>query len=127
MSPSSKVRKFSCRVLGFRYIFLIFISRQNKVICAQRAPKKSQGLSHFDSNFWRYAGLVAGIHFRGQDLAFFPPCPIFSTTNVYICIENAAHIGGFSSVFTSCGLLLLKEECRISSFCSCLLVLANVR
>ena len=40
MSFSSKVRKFSCRVLDFRYIFLIFISRQNKLVCAQRAPKK---------------------------------------------------------------------------------------
>ena len=40
MSHSSKVRKFCCRVLDFRYIFLIFISRQNKLVCAQRAPKK---------------------------------------------------------------------------------------
>ena len=40
MSRSSKVRKFSCRVLDFRYIFLIFISRQNKLVCAQRASKK---------------------------------------------------------------------------------------
>ena len=95
MSRSSKVRKFSCRVLDFRYIFLIFISRQNKLVCAQRASKKSQGLSHFKSTFWRYAGLVAGIYCRGEDLAFFPPRCIFSTTNVYICSENAAHIGGF--------------------------------
>ena len=91
MSRSSKVRKFSCRVLDFRYIFLIFISRQNKLVCAQSAP----GLSHFESTFWRYAGLVARIHCRGEDLAFFPPRRIFSTTNVYICGENAAHIGGF--------------------------------
>ena len=41
MSRSSKVRKFSFRVLDFRYIFLIFISRQNKLVCAQRAPKKN--------------------------------------------------------------------------------------
>ena len=40
MSRSSKVRKFSCRVLDYRYIFLIFISRQNKLVGAQRAPKK---------------------------------------------------------------------------------------
>ena len=39
--------------------------------------------------------MVAGIHCRGEDLAFFPPRRIFSTTNVYICSENAAHIGGF--------------------------------
>ena len=39
--------------------------------------------------------MVAGIHCRGEDLAFFPPRRIFFTTNVYICSENAAHIGGF--------------------------------
>ena len=39
--------------------------------------------------------MVAEIHCRGEDLAFFPPRRIFSTTNVYICSENAAHIGGF--------------------------------
>ena len=39
--------------------------------------------------------MVAGIHCRGEDLAFFPPCRIFSTTNVYTCSENAGHIGGF--------------------------------
>ena len=39
--------------------------------------------------------MVAGIHCRGEDLAFFPPRRIFSTTNVYICSENAVHIGGF--------------------------------
>ena len=37
----SKVRKFSCRVLDFRYIFLIFILRQNKLVCAQRVSKKT--------------------------------------------------------------------------------------
>ena len=39
--------------------------------------------------------MVAGIHCRGEDLAFFPPRRIFFTRNVYICSENAAHIGGF--------------------------------
>ena len=39
--------------------------------------------------------MLATIHCRGEDLAFFPPRRIFSTTNVYICGENAAHIGGF--------------------------------
>ena len=56
------------------YILLNFTSRQNTLACAQRASKKkSQGLSHFESTFWRYAGMVAGIHCRGEDLAFFPP------------------------------------------------------
>ena len=40
MSRSSEVRKFSCRVLHFRYIFLIIISRQNKLVYAPRASKK---------------------------------------------------------------------------------------
>ena len=39
--------------------------------------------------------MVARINCRGEDLAFFPPRRNFSTTNVYICGENAAHIGGF--------------------------------
>ena len=91
MSRSSKVRKFSCRVLDSIYIFLIFNSRQKR----KGLLKKSQSLSHFESTFWRYAGLVAGIHCRGENLAFFPPRRIFFTTNVYICSENAAHIGGF--------------------------------
>ena len=40
--------------------------------------------------------MVARIHCRGEDLAFFPPRRIFSATNVYICSEtSAAHIGGF--------------------------------
>ena len=39
--------------------------------------------------------MVAGIHYRGEDLAFFPPRRFFSTTFVYICSENAPHISGF--------------------------------
>ena len=40
--------------------------------------------------------MVAGIHCRGEDLAFFfPPRLFFPTTFVYICSENAVHIGGF--------------------------------
>ena len=108
MSRSSKVRKFSCRVLDFRYIFLIFRINQ---FTRKGLLKKSQGSSHFESTFWpRYAGLVAGIHCRGEDLAFFPPRRIFSTTNVYICSENAAHIGGFYFM------RLATSEGRVSDF-----------
>ena len=39
--------------------------------------------------------MAAGIHYRGEDLAFFPPRPFFPATFVYICSENAVHIGGF--------------------------------
>ena len=93
MSRSSKVRKFSCRVLDFRYIFLIFISRQNKLVCAQRAPK----------NITRFVPLrvhLLEIRRLGSWNTLprrrsFPPRRIFFTTNVYICSENAAHIGGF--------------------------------
>ena len=34
--------------------------------------------------------MVAGIHSRGEDLAFFPPRRFFSKTCIYICSENAA-------------------------------------
>ena len=40
-------------------------------------------------------GERGAVHCRGGDLAFFPPRRIFSTTDVYICGENAAHVGGF--------------------------------
>ena len=40
--------------------------------------------------------MVTGIHYRGEDLAFFfPPGRFFPTTFVYICSENALHISGF--------------------------------
>ena len=39
--------------------------------------------------------MVAGIHCRGEDPAVFPPCLFFPATFVYICSENAVHIGGF--------------------------------
>ena len=39
--------------------------------------------------------MVAGIHCQGEDLAFFPPRLFFPATFVYICSENATHIGGF--------------------------------
>ena len=83
--------KFSSRVLDFS----IFILRQNKLVCAQMASKKSQGLSHFESTFWRYAGLLAGIHYRGKDLSFFSSPSFLPMTFVYICSENALHISGF--------------------------------
>ena len=38
---------------------------------------------------------MVGIHYRGEDLAFFPPPLFFPATFVYICSENAVHIGGF--------------------------------
>ena len=83
MSRSSKVRKFSCCVLDFRYIFLIFISRQNKLVCTQRAPRKITRFIPFRVTFWRYASFVAGIHCRGEDLAFFLPCHIFPMRKNY--------------------------------------------
>ena len=64
--------------------------------------------------------MVAGIHCRGEDLAFFPPRLFFPATFVYICSENAVHIGGFyfSEVgFSSCGLLLIiKKSAGIALF-----------
>ena len=61
--------------------------------------------------------MVAGIHCRGEDLEFFPPRLFFPATFVYICSENAVHIGGFyfsqaASVPAACYLAHHKEECR---------------
>ena len=39
--------------------------------------------------------MVAGIHCRGEDLEFFPPRLFSPATVVYICSENAVHIGEF--------------------------------
>ena len=39
--------------------------------------------------------MVAGIHYRNEDLAFLTPRLFFPATFVYICSENAVHIGGF--------------------------------
>ena len=64
--------------------------------------------------------MVAGIHCRGEDLASFPSRLFFPATFVYICSENAVHIGGFyfmSSGFSSCGLLLIiKKSAGIALF-----------
>ena len=86
MLHSSKVRKFSCHVLDFRYIFLIFISCQNKLVCAQRASKKI-------TRFVPLRVHLLEIHRLGS----WNTLPrrrsgIFCST--YICSENAAHIGG---------------------------------
>ena len=63
--------------------------------------------------------MVAGIYCRGENLAFFPPRWFFSTTFVYICRDNAVHIYRWILLHAaSCGLLLMKEGCRISSLCS---------
>ena len=39
--------------------------------------------------------MVDGIHYRGEDLAFFLPRFFFPAMFVCICSENAVHIGGF--------------------------------
>ena len=59
--------------------------------------------------------MVAAIQCRGEDLAFFPPRLFFPATFLYICSENAVHIGGFyfsqaASVPAAC--YSSKEECR---------------
>ena len=51
--------------------------------------------------------MVAGIPYRGEDLAFFLPRLFFPATFVCICSENAVHIGGFyfsqaASVLAAC-------------------------
>ena len=65
--------------------------------------------------------MVAGIHCRGEDLAFFPPRRFFPATFVYICSENAVHIVGFyfsqAASVPACGLLLIiKKSAGIALF-----------
>ena len=111
MSCSSKVRKFSCRVLDFRYIFLIFISRQNKLVCAQRAPKKITRFVPLRVHLLEIHRLGSWNTLpRRRSGIFFSPRRIFSTTNVYICSENAAHIGGFYIMW------LATSERRVPDF-----------
>ena len=124
MSHSSKVRKFSCRVLDFRYIFLIFISRQNKLVCAQRAPKKITRFVPLRIHLLEIHRLGSWNTLPRRRSGIFFLLVVFSPRQMFIFVVRMQRI---SVDFTSCGLLLLKEECRISSFCSCLLVLANVR
>ena len=95
MSRSSKVRKCSCRVLDFRYIFLIFISRQNKLVCAQRAPKKITRFVPLRVHLLEIRRLGSWNTLPRRRSGIFSSSSFFFTTNVYICSENAAHIGGF--------------------------------
>ena len=124
MSHSSKVRKFSYRVLDFRYICLIFISRQNKLVCAQRSSKKITRFVPLRVHLLEIHRLGSWNTLPRRRSGIFFLLVVFSPRQMFIFVVRMQRI---SVDFTSCGLLLLKEECRISSFCSCLLVLANVR
>ena len=124
MLHSSKVRKFSCHVLDFRYIFLIFISCQNKLVCAQRASKKITRFVPLRVHLLEIHRLGSWNTSPRRRTGIFFLLVVFSPRQMFIFVVRMQRI---SVDFTSCGLLLLKEECRISSFCSCLLVLANVR
>ena len=124
MSHSSKVRKVSCRVLDFRYIFFIFISRQNKLVCAQRAAKKITRFVALRVHLLEIHRLGSWNTLPRRRSGIFFLLVVFSPRQIFIFAVRKQRI---SVDFTSCGLLLLNEECRMSSFCSCLLVLANVR
>ena len=128
MSRSSKVRKFSCRVLDFRYIFLIFISRQNKFVCSERASKKN---TRFDVPLRVH---LLEIRRPGSwDTLPRRRSGIFSSSSYFPhdkCLYLQRECSAYRWILlhaASCGLLLVKEECRISSPYSRLLVLANVR
>ena len=124
MSHSLKVRKFSCRVLDFRHIFLIFISRQNKLVCAQRPSKKITRFVPLRLHLLEIHRLGSWNTSPRRRTGIFFLLVVFSPRQMFIFVVRMQRI---SVDFTSCGLLLLKEECRISSFFSCLLLLANVR
>ena len=93
---------------------LIFISRQNKLVCTQRASKKIARFVPLRVHLLDTPAWVAGIHSRGEDLAFFPPGRFFPR-HLFIFVVRMQCI---SVDFTSCGLLFIREECRISSLCS---------
>ena len=107
MSRFSKVRKFTCRVLDFSIYLLIFISRQNKLVCAQRASKKI-------TRFVPLRDHLLDIHCRGEDLAPFPPRRFYCTTFASIVVRMQC----ISVDFTSRGFVRFatyaKEEWRIS-------------
>ena len=122
MSRSSKAKKIFLPCIRFQINFLN--SCQNKLICAQRASKKITRFVPPRVHRLKIRRLGSWDTLPRGRSGIFSSSSYFLHKNVYICSKKAAHI---SVEFTSCGLLLLKEEFRISSFCSCFLVLANVR
>ena len=116
----AKVRKFSCLVLDFSIhnVSNLHFAPELISLRAKGLLKKSQGLSYFCSIFWRYAGLLAGKHYRGEDLAFFSSSNFFPTTFVYICSENALHIGGFYFMWLQFMRLAAYERRVPNSLCS---------
>ena len=113
MSRSSKVRKFSCRVLDFRYIFLIFISRQNKLVCAQSAPEKITRFVPLRVHLLEICRLGSWNTLPRRRSGIFFLLVVFSPRQMFIFVVRMRRI---SVDFTSCGLLFLKEECRIVLF-----------
>ena len=90
MSRYSAKIFLSC--IRFQYAYCIFISRQNKLICVQRASKKDHK-SHFESTFWKYAGFVAGIPLPSRRSGTFPPCR-FSPQHLFIFVVRMVHTTG---------------------------------
>ena len=98
--------KFSSRVLDFS----IFISRQNKLVCAQMASKKITRFVPLRVHFLEIRRLGSWNTLpRQRSVIFF--FPVVSSHD--ICLLFAVRMHCISVDFTSCGLLLMKEECRI--------------
>ena len=87
------------RVLDFSnvYILLIFISRQNKLVCAQRASKKITRFVPLLVHLLEIRRLGQLEYIAEAKIWLFFPPPFFPTTFVYVCSENTVHIGLLSN------------------------------
>ena len=92
MSRYSAKIFLSC--IRFQYAYCIFISRQNKLICVQRASKKDHKVCPTSSPpSGNTPALQLEYRCRAEDLAFFPPCR-FSPQHLFIFAVRMVHTTG---------------------------------
>ena len=92
MSRYSAKIFLSC--IRFQYAYCIFISRQNKLICVQRASKKDHKVCLTSSPpSGNTPASQLEYRCRAEDLAFFPPCS-FSPQHLFIFVVRMVHTTG---------------------------------
>ena len=92
MSRYSAKIFLSC--IRFQYAYCIFISRQNKLICVQRASKKDHKVCPTSSPpSGNTPASQLEYRCRAEDLAFFPPCR-FSPQHLFIFAVRMVHTTG---------------------------------
>ena len=112
MSRSSNVRKFSRRVFRFQYIF----SRQNKLVFPHRASKKITRVVPLRVHLLEIRRLGSWNTLPRRRSSWHSSLlVVFSPRHLFVFVVRMQCI---SVDFTSCGLLIIKEECWISSLCS---------